>query len=523
MGFLSPSKPKVAVPPALNTARSEASAASATSATSAGSSKLPPISPISTDRARANSGAGGASTARSRATSDAGSTASSRTTRGDDSTVASPNSKANGKDKGTPKKAGAADTPVKSPGGRLKGLLSPMTMSKAKEKMEQKRAELNAKLYAYGPPYQDDYGGNLCEECKQRGASWIEVHQMLSEGGDPRKGDLADQNNTPMHYAARFSHLRICKLLLRAGANINQQNEQGMSPLAVACCFPQAYPEFKKQFRLIKWLVKKGAHVDSVDKSGQTPLHFASANGRKEVVLYLLSQGAVVSKVRDFLSLQVESPIDLALDCPTADTELTRVLFLKKMQEDQNRAKRQADLDQIEVTKRLAEEHLKQRAEKLRQRQEQLAEREAQRDRQRMQRIAAIADKAQAKEEAVKQAASGGASYEAKGGGVADAGPHPSGPHAVWVREQRMHWHVVLDKELKAKSLKKSFDDPEEILQGKTHARHRKKLKKRWKGMTGARLVDMAEIEEEKAKAQWCSQVDPEDLGRKPPAFDGDF
>jgi len=38
-------------------------------------------------------------------------------------------------------------------------------------------------------------------------------------------------NNTPLHAAALYGHLSILKLLIRKGANINQKNGDGMTPL----------------------------------------------------------------------------------------------------------------------------------------------------------------------------------------------------------------------------------------------------------------------------------------------------
>ena len=59
----------------------------------------------------------------------------------------------------------------------------------------------------------------------------MDVHGLLNEGADPRVGDEGDYLNTPLHYCCRHSKINICKILVRAGAVVDQVNELGISAL----------------------------------------------------------------------------------------------------------------------------------------------------------------------------------------------------------------------------------------------------------------------------------------------------
>jgi hypothetical protein len=57
--------------------------------------------------------------------------------------------------------------------------------------------------FKYGPPYLDDYGGSIIDECNKAHPSMLEVHQMLIDGANPNLCDVEDKWNTPLHYVSR--------------------------------------------------------------------------------------------------------------------------------------------------------------------------------------------------------------------------------------------------------------------------------------------------------------------------------
>ena len=57
-----------------------------------------------------------------------------------------------------------------------------------------------------------------------------EVQKLLNEGVDPKKVRDKD-GRTPLHYAVRFSYLKMIKILLDAGVDPNKKNRFGVGPL----------------------------------------------------------------------------------------------------------------------------------------------------------------------------------------------------------------------------------------------------------------------------------------------------
>jgi len=81
------------------------------------------------------------------------------------------------------------------------------------------------------------------------------VMTLLANGADPRATDA--EGNTPLHHAARSSDPGVAALLRDAAAEIDAINNDGHSPLAVAC---QA-----GNWRLAKFLLERGAKVEPAD------------------------------------------------------------------------------------------------------------------------------------------------------------------------------------------------------------------------------------------------------------------
>lgn len=74
--------------------------------------------------------------------------------------------------------------------------------------------------------------------------------------------------NSPLHYAARLKSLTLASALLDGGANINQLNFKGVSPLRESL--------LKKPFsrELIKLFLTRGADVNLKNSSGSTDIDY---------------------------------------------------------------------------------------------------------------------------------------------------------------------------------------------------------------------------------------------------------
>jgi len=102
------------------------------------------------------------------------------------------------------------------------------------------------------------------------------VGLLLAKGGSP-KGLL--------HDAALKGHTRVAELLIEHGADVNERNVAGATPLHDAALAGQR--------GMCTLLLDKGADIDAVEaENGSTALHYAASWGRAEVADLLVTRGA---------------------------------------------------------------------------------------------------------------------------------------------------------------------------------------------------------------------------------------
>jgi uncharacterized protein len=75
---------------------------------------------------------------------------------------------------------------------------------------------------------------------------------------------------TALVFAAREGDLESTKLLVAAGADVNQTTEYGWTPLLTATN--------NRHYKVAAWLVENGANVNLANKGGWTPLYLATDN-----------------------------------------------------------------------------------------------------------------------------------------------------------------------------------------------------------------------------------------------------
>lgn len=115
------------------------------------------------------------------------------------------------------------------------------------------------------------------------------VRLLLRHGADPNVHEDPDPTDdgrfiTPLIGATRNdAHLEIVKQLLAAGANPNQCDDLGMTPLMSAASFGAT-----AAFNL---LLKSGANPKAETSSGQTALHFAMVRDSPNIVRSLIQLG----------------------------------------------------------------------------------------------------------------------------------------------------------------------------------------------------------------------------------------
>jgi ankyrin repeat protein/energy-coupling factor transporter ATP-binding protein EcfA2 len=108
------------------------------------------------------------------------------------------------------------------------------------------------------------------------------VESLLKKGANVN--DKNNEGNTPLMLAAANGHKDSVEFLLKNGANVNDKNNEGNTPLILAAA--------NGHKDSVEFLLKNGANVNDKNNEGNTPLMLAATNKDKDIVLYLLKQGA---------------------------------------------------------------------------------------------------------------------------------------------------------------------------------------------------------------------------------------
>ena len=112
------------------------------------------------------------------------------------------------------------------------------------------------------------------------------VYLFLSKGSNIEHKDR--KGFTPLLHAASAGHLKIVKILLRVGANIEVEAEKSKdTALSLACANGHA--------KIVELLIRKGADTEHRNIEDYTPLSHAAAKGHVKVIEILLLYGAEIN------------------------------------------------------------------------------------------------------------------------------------------------------------------------------------------------------------------------------------
>ncbi len=117
-------------------------------------------------------------------------------------------------------------------------------------------------------------------------AKGVHINAGNPDGGTVKNGKLQLTNLTPLIVAAPFATPEYLKLLLDAGAKVNDVDGRGMTPLALAVATERQNPAS------IRMLLQAGADVNAKNLMGQTPLDWAVLIGNPAVIEMLNKAGA---------------------------------------------------------------------------------------------------------------------------------------------------------------------------------------------------------------------------------------
>jgi ankyrin repeat protein len=122
------------------------------------------------------------------------------------------------------------------------------------------------------------------------------VRLLLDADANPNAGP----RGTPLARAAYGGHLKIARLLVERGAEVDRKGPSSPLPwkgvpLETAMLAPEDREDGALEIAAL--LVEHGADVDSRSTRGTTYLHGAAAEGRLEWVRFLLDRGAVIEPI----------------------------------------------------------------------------------------------------------------------------------------------------------------------------------------------------------------------------------
>ncbi|CEM09971.1 unnamed protein product [Vitrella brassicaformis CCMP3155] len=122
--------------------------------------------------------------------------------------------------------------------------------------------------------------GNVLEAAKRGEAEWVAA--LIEAGADTNQ--LDNSGWTPLMWACVRRHINVGFLLIRAGAHLAHRADSGWTALHTAA--------YSGSLELIRLLVTSGASVHATEKRRRTPLHLAASSGQGNAVRQLVRFGA---------------------------------------------------------------------------------------------------------------------------------------------------------------------------------------------------------------------------------------
>ncbi|XP_043398595.1 ankyrin repeat domain-containing protein 6 isoform X6 [Chelonia mydas] len=143
------------------------------------------------------------------------------------------------------------------------------------------------------------------------------VVQLINKGA---KVAVTKHGRTPLHLAAYKGHLRVVQILLKAGCDLDIQDDGDQTALHRATVVGNT--------DVIATLIQEGCALDRQDKDGNTALHEACWHGFSQSAKLLVKAGANV------LARNKAGNTPLHLACQNSHSQSTRVLLLGGSQAD---------------------------------------------------------------------------------------------------------------------------------------------------------------------------------------------
>lgn len=148
------------------------------------------------------------------------------------------------------------------------------------------------------------------------------VKQLLEQGADITEQD--EQGLTAAHWAALQDNLEVFQFISSQGGNVLQKSHAGYSPFDLAIS--------KNNQKVVKWLVSqhRDFFINKQGVQGNTPLLLATIFSHDEMVQFLIERGADLETTND------QGLTPLIATVLTNDVEMAKLLVKKGAQIDYN-------------------------------------------------------------------------------------------------------------------------------------------------------------------------------------------
>ncbi|KAL3474282.1 ankyrin repeat-containing domain protein [Aspergillus californicus] len=133
----------------------------------------------------------------------------------------------------------------------------------------------------------DEDGRSLLSHAAMSGKETL-VDILLRAGA---RTDQDTPNYAPLVLACSDGHHYMVNSLLKHGANVDQVNRAGQSPLSLAASRSRGC----KSVRIVKALLDHNANIHTVDRQQRTALSWAAIEGNTDIIQLLLEAGANVN------------------------------------------------------------------------------------------------------------------------------------------------------------------------------------------------------------------------------------
>lgn len=137
------------------------------------------------------------------------------------------------------------------------------------------------------PPLHTAAAAGQTEECRRLIADGVDVN---APSIPPMPGDAQGFGETPLMLAARNGHIDICRLLLQAGAKVDETT-------LLECATPLFEAAAAGHTEICRLLLEAGAAVNACTRTATTPLMIAAQNGHPATCRLLLAAKADVRQV----------------------------------------------------------------------------------------------------------------------------------------------------------------------------------------------------------------------------------